>query len=302
MPATNKNAPDLGYTCSTCGRKGHNSRGCTNRNSRIDKVGVEVEGYWDDLIAAKAEAARLGMGRGCRDGSLGDAYDGAWEFQTVPGPLGSALEQVKAIYPDNYAADCGMHVHVSFKDAPITVGMFACQEFFDYWASRWDAFGRAKNIAASSEFWRRLRGENTYCRRPNVSMFYDRCNVVDMDRYNQINFSAWAEHRTIESRLLPLFRDSALALAAITETVDIFDTWAQTRGPEILAAACAPIVATFSPAEIRRIVGEGEIDLPPPEFAATEAEIDLYDDAPTPGMTRIPVASVARILGAPDVD
>lgn len=299
MPPTNKNHGALGYTCGTCGRKGHNTRGCTLRDTRIDKVGVEVEGYWTDLVAAKERASELGMGRGCRDGSL-DAYGGAWEFQTTPGPLGLALDQVSQIYPDMYAADAGMHVHVSFKDAPITVGLFACEEFFDFWARRWRGWGERRGVASGSEFWRRLRGDNTYCRVPSMAMFYDRANIVDMDRYNQLNFGAWSEHKTIESRLLPLFRDSKLALDAITETVEIFDHWARHEGPALLASAAREVTATFSPATIRRIIGDAEVELLPRVDEVTVTEIETYAGDATPGMTRVPAVAVPRILGVTD--
>lgn len=294
MITCDKTIEPLGYTCGTCGRVGHNARGCTNRDSMIDKVGIEIEGYWDDLYAAKDRARALGI-RGCHDGSLDGS--GAWEFQTIPGTVGKALDQLVTMYPDRTNSAAGLHVHVSFKDAPIAIGSLATPEFFAEFDRKWRAWGTSKAILQSAEFWKRLNGENQYCGKPRQDMFYDRTNIVDMNRYNQLNFSAWNEHQTVECRLLPLFRDLKLAVSAVQLLVDMFDDWV--KGPGMAALAANVYGATFSAQTLTtEIYGEAEIEIPPPVSEAFDLQMDTYaTPEPDEGMKRIPRASVPRVLG-----
>ncbi len=46
-----------------------------------------------------------------------------------------------------------------------------------------------------------------------------------MDRYAQLNFAAWSEHKTVECRLLPMFRKQSLGVAAVVELLTIFEDY-----------------------------------------------------------------------------
>ena len=67
---TTKAAAERRRTCSHCARLGHQASTCTNQESQIDKVGIEIEGYWFDLAAAKRKAQDVIGRQGTSDGSL----------------------------------------------------------------------------------------------------------------------------------------------------------------------------------------------------------------------------------------
>lgn len=209
--------------CSNCGRLGHRQPACTNPRKAHDRVGIEIEGFWYDRREAQRRASGLGMS-GYHDGSCQEPSDdvAGWEFQTVPGSLGQALNQLHSLYPDKTNNSCGMHVHVSWSD-PTDVTLFATQAFFDYFKARWTAWGTANQITPGSAFWRRLNGDNNFCQ---INRDMSDREITRMDRYHQLNFSSWGEHKTIECRLLPMFYNESLAISAVQELVSIYEDFA----------------------------------------------------------------------------
>lgn len=210
-------------TCSGCGRMGHNTRTCaTVAPKAYDKIGVELEGRYLNLRTRRNEAIALTGGEGYQDGSVSRSSQSgaeAWEFQTKPGSLSQTLDQVHKLYPDEADKSCGMHIHMSF--APTDIFLLNNTEFFSYFHTRWAEWGTRNRINPGSEFWKRLNGENTFCR---VNTVEER-DPINMDRYFQLNFSAWERHKTVECRLLPMFRKESLALSAIQELVSIYEDW-----------------------------------------------------------------------------
>lgn len=223
--------PTLPNSCGTCGLLGHNARTCTRSARAYAKVGIEIEGLWNNLRETRRRAAAEGMG-GCQDGSVRvnpDSNAEGYEFQTNPGTLREALSQLVAYYPDETNDSCGMHVHVSFN-VSTDASLLATQQFFDYFRARWNAWGQREHVwgynavdpgASRGTFWHRLFGQNDYCR---VNSSTER-NILSMDRYHQLNFSAWNEHRTVECRLLPMFKSARLGVSAVQELLAIFEDY-----------------------------------------------------------------------------
>ena len=187
-------------------------------------LGIEIEGFWRDLAAARERAESLGMS-GSSDGSLDSDDDdySAWEFKTRPGSLGEAISQLIALYPDGQNSTAGMHVHVSFTD-PCSITACYSVAFFDYFRQRWEAWGNRMSIPQDHLFWSRLRGSNSYCRL-NGEGDIQSTNIERGDRYRQLNFTAWGGHKTLECRLLPLFRDLRIAISAVEELIAIYEDW-----------------------------------------------------------------------------
>lgn len=235
-PTSRDNIPGQRRTCTNCNRLGHLERTCTRTRGAIAKIGVEVEGWWFDLNGAKVVAERRGMS-GTLDGSLHHDESGeteAYEFRTRPGTLGNVISQVVEIYPDKCDPSAGMHIHTSFRDES-DVTILATWPFVEYYRERWKAWGERMGIHRSSDFWSRLRGQGDYCRLNMPSDLTDRVFMQGGDRYRQLNYTAWRRHRTIENRMLPLFRDARMAVAAIEEHVAIIEDFIALYAESVLA-------------------------------------------------------------------
>lgn len=213
-------------SCGTCGFPGHNARTCWltelcsgEPNLCHDKIGIEIEGRFVDLARVRraAEAEGLSSADDCSISRSNSAT--AREFRTVPGNLHAALKQLVKYYPDESDRSCGMHVHVSFKD-PSYITQLAHPKFFEYFREQFKLWGQALAIPPRHQFWARLQGRNTYCGH-NI----DVTDILNDDRYRQINFSSWTRHKTVECRMLPMFREGAWAVGAVQKLIEIYETW-----------------------------------------------------------------------------
>lgn len=277
---------EIARACSNCGQiDGHNSRTCELPPKPFLKIGIEIEGKWRDLDAAKSRANNLGMTY-CSDGSVRDTGTACgYEFQTRPGSLREALTQLIELYPDETGRDCGMHVHVSFQSAT-DVTLLATHAFYSYFKRRWEEWGRANNLDENSQFYVRLNGGNDYCR-VNATEFSDplRC-----DRYHQLNFSAWDAHKTVECRLLPMFHNQRLAVAAVIELIDIYSKFlAEPEAHGLSFHAENVQVEVLKPLKHEAVM---PLELPE-DMKVTHAskfELELEEILPpSPGMTRIAI-------------
>ncbi len=230
-PTNKEGLPAVRRACGNCGRLGHLTRTCTRTAKAHDKLGVEIEGWW--LRGRWSEVERTAENwhmAGTDDGSL-DACSGykAYEFRTRPGSLGEQISQVTAVYPDAYHSSAGMHVHMSLKSHH-DISSLNSLEFFAYFRERWEAWGTRMGVHPESQFWKRLHGRNDYCR-VNCRDDLNTEHMLRGDRYNQLNFTAWSRHKTMEMRMLPLFRDAKLAVSALEEWVTIVEDFLDIVAP-----------------------------------------------------------------------
>ena len=248
-------------TCIRCGRLGHLAPGCRASEKRIDKIGIEVEGYWFDLPAAQRVAVDITGHRGESDGSLGGAVTvGAsvtpddtcddedcddcsshrasrtgdqsargWEFQTRAGSLGEALRQLTTLYPDVTSERAGMHVHMSLLHwSDFT--MLASQRFYDHFATHMRAWGT--RLSLRGQFWDRLEGRNQYCRPNREAEDHAYPGIIGSSdsgmggKYKAINFSGYdSSRKTVEFRLLPMFQKAAIGVSAVETLVECVETY-----------------------------------------------------------------------------
>lgn len=274
---TNKdNLPPTRRVCGNCGRLGHLARTCSLPKKAHVKIGVEVEGWWRDLRAAKEAASNWHM-TGDHDGSLAECDDGeSYEFRTRPGSLWEAISQVLAVYPDYTHRSAGMHVHVSFATA-MDISCFASPEFLEYYKARWKAWGTAKQIDKGAAFWYRLNGGNTdYCADNRLDRMTS-YHLRNGSRYQQLNFTSFARHGTIECRMLPLFRDARLAIAALEELISIYENFLEVHATEYLARFDREAALDLStlPETITR---HAEYEIDTPEAIITD-EVDIAPQA-----------------------
>jgi len=229
-----------------------------SRSERIWlKLGVELEGGWNgshDALTAKAR--RFGASH-TGDGSVrvpGCSFNS--EVATKPYKnLGSLLKCIDALYPDGVNQTCGMHVHVSFPEHVYSKLM--SEHFYFYFLLRWEAWGKRLNIR-NSNFWSRLRGENSYCARKFVPEKQVAAAGKSGDRYAHLNY-CYSHLGTIECRLLPMFQEKGISAKAIRELISIYQDYIAefgdgTEAPEaVIGSIDAP---SLEPEEINL---EGEI-------------------------------------------
>jgi hypothetical protein len=280
---TQKDLPweEVGKCCSNCGLIGCKSNVCPRKGKAHLKVGIEVEGRWRNVESMKRKALTLTGGEGYLDGSLrACVLTGAqpWEFQTKPGNLREALEQLIQLYPDSVDERCGMHVHVSFNEAD--TGLLYSKEFFKLVTARMKEWGIANKLDPTSQFFSRLLGSNSFCR-PNSS---DKGVVIGTEKYSQINFSAWNKQKTVEYRSLPMFRKASLGVSAIKELLTTYEDFLggehgdiEKVVPKIVVSPSAKEIEEYTSKTPKKITGEIpwapiktaivrdiEVNLPPP--------------------------------------
>lgn len=227
-----KKLPFQGSGCGKCGFPGHTRATCS-RQRFYAKVGVEIEGRFlerSDVEDAVEESALTFN----HDSSISSGRSDAepLEIQTSPGSVAEQLRQLAQFYPDEADGSCGMHVHVSFAETD-SLSSVCSPEFYEYFRARWEAWGRAEGLAQNSEFFRRLTGGNDFCM-PNEP--HSMLEPHHADRYLQLNFRAWDEHKTVECRLLPMFKDARLAYSALVELVTIYEDWLGRDCPDLFYA------------------------------------------------------------------
>jgi hypothetical protein len=206
-----------------------NFPGVDDMPKRWKKIGVELEGGWEKYESSlRTMAGRFGANFHY-DGSVSTGATTSAEISTKPYErLGSLLNCVDALYPDEVNSSCGMHVHVSFDE--LDYGHLMSERFYFYFLLRWEAWGKRLNIR-SSEFWSRLRGENQYCKREWKSVEQVTLRGRDGVRYAHLNF-CYSLHGTVECRLLPMFKDKTIAAKAIQELLSIYSDYLATCSTE----------------------------------------------------------------------
>lgn len=277
--ATVKDAEVLtGVTCGQCGFFGHNARGCDSQPKFHDRIGIEVEGRFLNRRDMMRMADADGMDH-CGDGSLRSSTDSSaepYEFKTKPGSVKDAINQLIKYYPDETGSDCGMHVHISFDD-PMNLTVLYTDSFYKYFRARWEAWGARMGLDPESQFFKRLRGDNDYCIPNDDSGESLASDMMRNDRYLQLNFTAYSRHKTLECRMLPMFRRSSLGVAAVQELVSIFEDYlaneAHSFGHEGEAGAS---VSALQPVQLDPF----ELEIPSMEPTHEDMELDIGEELP----------------------
>jgi hypothetical protein len=186
-----------------------------------DLVGIELEGGWDKEPPARMKGdGSVTVSCDYQDGEIAshpfDAYD---------------RRRIKMFLNENYPhkvnETCGMHIHVSLRNK-IDYTRLMNRRFYEHFLERFTEWGKA-NLPETHRFWQRMEGveysENTYDAEQQV---LDRGQ-----RYCHLNY-AWAAHKTIECRMLPMFhpRDIGFAIDASRVLVDTFDSFLSTLAPK----------------------------------------------------------------------
>lgn len=177
----------------------------------IDKVGIELEGAW--------KTTRRGINM-THDGSVcdfsGSVMDNCRLGEVVSDPFvywSDLVAFMQEKYPDHINRTCGLHVHISTP----TVGAYEAlmnERYFKFLMKSLAYWGRKNKIIENHSFWRRISGSEYYCR----GFFRPEEQVIQTGkascRYTQVNY-CYGLHRTMEVRVLPMFKQKNLAISAI---------------------------------------------------------------------------------------
>jgi hypothetical protein len=188
--------------------------------NRIHKMGIELEGGWD----RKPEARMV------PDGSV-DAPGARYVGECPSPPIAEPTELEKwmrANYPTHTNRSCGMHVHVSFKDLRDYLRLMS-QQAFNHIHAELGAWGKRANIK-NAHFWERLQGDNTYCKKEYNPMKQVKHHDKGPARYSMLNY-CYGRYQTMELRVLPLFKEVDVGVAAVAAFADILEKYLAKRRP-----------------------------------------------------------------------
>lgn len=240
------------------------------------KMGIELEGAWDKSyhdIAAKFKGAK-----GKEDGSVRNLVGNKGEITTRPHTvLDHLIEDVLGMYPDRVNDTCGFHIHTSFE--PLDYSTLADKPFWDFYRKRWKAFGEqhqdAMDPTSRAEFWDRWHGRGPKATRYCKAEFKPEEQFRDHnDRYTQLNFVAYHKYQTLESRLLPMFASKDIAVLAIREMSDIYDTY--------LNETDFPVISHYSEFRQEGDMAVEERKFKLPDYSAWAEDHREKDHAPLP--------------------
>lgn len=182
--------------------------------SRIAKLGIELEGGWN----SKPQDLKP-------DGSV-NSINCAYLGEVASKPLGikSVLSWVDKNYPDKVNHTCGLHIHISLY-SHADYSKLMSRKFFLYLHREFKSWGLSYPINDDSAFWKRMAGENTYCKNKfNNPDKQAETNYRESIRYSHLNY-CFKLHGTIEFRMLPMFQKKEIALSAIQKYYDIVNEW-----------------------------------------------------------------------------
>lgn len=177
----------------------------------IDKIGVELEGGWNGDLVFDLD----------HDGSVNVDADRRGELPSPPLKPKEVENWMLAHYPDAVNHTCGMHVHISLNQN-LHYAKLMEKKFHDYLKLSLKNWGNENNIRKSHPFWDRLAGKNTFCK----DEFYPELQIQHTakggHRYTQLNYT-WGRYRTIECRVLPMFKVPEIGVSGVFAVIDAFE-------------------------------------------------------------------------------
>lgn len=197
--------------------------------TRIQKIGLEVEGAWNPRagVDPKHDGSIRGLGnRGLHVGELASAPLESLEL---------AEAWLKDKYPDAVNDTCGFHVHVSLK--PLHYSRIMHESFgLCFLNAMEDFWSRFRSEPGFDLFRQRLDGQNEYCQkifRPEQQLFRREAygDRATLPRYSQLNY-CWSRHGTMECRLFPCFPKVGHAVEALRVFTNCIDAYLNTCQPE----------------------------------------------------------------------
>lgn len=188
----------------------------------IHRVGIELEGGWNGGIDFQLD----------HDGSVNVDADNWGELPSPPIRPAEIEKWMMDHYPDACNATCGMHVHVSVNQS-LHYARLMEKQFHEHLKKSLKAWGEDPSIKIRENhpFWERLAGLNRFCldkHIPEAQIFHREKSET---RYTQLNYT-WERYRTVECRILPMFKHVEIAILAVFAVVDAFETYLRVQEKE----------------------------------------------------------------------
>ena len=187
----------------------------------VKTIGVELEGGWDEVP------------EGCTIVGDGSVMVRSRHVGEIRSPVFNSVYEigpwVESAYPQTVGKSCGIHVHMAFGvNNDGVVSLLSDTDDYRRFLMRHLHYWGSRNKVRLSYFWDRLDGLNNFClaRDNGRSVFPYIGELGDGgDRYTQVNFCSYRNHKTVEVRVLPAFKSKRLAADAIVNVALATDTF-----------------------------------------------------------------------------
>lgn len=181
----------------------------------INLIGVEIEGGWSEKPAILKTDGSVHISK--------DFAQYAGECISPPGSLDQINDWIDKYKPDYVNSTCGLHVHFSMKKMSDYVRLME-DSFYSHFYTSMDSWGKAMQFGEKHQFWSRLGGSNTYCKKGFNLDNTERQTYGGGDRYTHLNY-CFSKHGTIECRLFPAFKDPEKIKKAVKVLVRTVNTY-----------------------------------------------------------------------------
>lgn len=228
---------------------------------RIQRVGVELEGAWkrdrfDTFSKVKGWKYKEEVSSTVKE------FDVVGEIISEPMIRKDVWPWMRAFYPQGTNRTCGIHVHMSFRHKSDYERLMD-RRYHEHLLRGFVRFGHTRKIDVKHPFWERLTGRNAFCKDffdPDAQAHYDGHSGGQRardHRFAAVNY-CFAQHKTLEYRVLPTFEDPTVAIRAVRRLLNLTEEYLHTvetvfkeTGPSLKAIVGIPVIEKKSVETVR---------------------------------------------------
>ena len=146
------------------------------------------------------------------------------EKVSQPMPTKELMHYINNFYPEETNSTCGAHKHTSVTNSVKNYSILMEEQFSEFIILALFKWAECLGVRKSSSFYHRMNGENSMCV-PRYRV-YDQFMAYDKpdDRYCAVNY-CYANHKTIEVRVLPAFQDKRLTISSSLAVEQIISSY-----------------------------------------------------------------------------
>lgn len=152
-------------------------------------------------------------------------------------------EWVEANYPHLVNVTCGLHVHFSFQSMNTMLNIMT-PELELHVVNDLARWGQAFKVPFTHPFWNRICGGASYCQRGITDKIIDSQFHSDNSRYYVTNY-CYKKHKTMEIRVLPMFKEARTAIRAINALIKSVENFAAQRSQIVVETESVAYVSEF---------------------------------------------------------